>query len=499
MKRLIAAAAAAFAVGGAAHAETAYAETFCADVGRSKLAHVEITSANETEVGGKSACRLTAISRPTADSEIRIEVVIPRGEAWNGKYVQVGNGGLAGQVPSAQIKAMAEKGYAAAGTDDGHVSTNRTAAWAYGHPEKIRDFAWRSLKETTDVAKALITAQKGTPLARSYFVGCSAGGREALMEAQRFPNDFDGIVSGAAANYNTLGAAGRAYMMQALNRPGGYLDKQALELLDTAALKQCAAGGPFIRDQAACRFDPAVLQCKAGQKEGCLSAAQVASARAIQSGRMVNGKSVFPGYMPGGASLDGGYQTWITGPALDENGRASGWQFSSEVMKYFIYNDPAFDILKSDLGAKYDRDRLAAAKVLDAVDPDLSTFAKHGGKLIQYHGWNDPGVAPLGSVRYRSELMSKMGDVDRFYRLYMIPGMLHCAGGAGPGMVDWVTVMDDWVSRSKPPASLVATAGPNKQAKAQSQLICPYPQVAKGAGDTAAGWRCEGPKPVKKG
>jgi feruloyl esterase len=203
--------------------------------------------------------------------------------------------------------------------------------------------------------------------------------------------------------------------------------------------------------------------------------------------------------MPGGASLDGGYQTWITGPALDRNSRAAGWQFSSEVMKYFIYHDPAHDILKSDLGAKYDRDRLAPGKVLDAVDPDLSTFVKHGGKLIQYHGWNDPGIAPLGSVRYRSELISRMGGVDGFYRLYMIPGMLHCAGGAGPGVVDWVTVMDDWVSHAKPPAALVATAGANKQAKAQSQLVCPYPQVARGSGDTAAGWRCEAPKPVKKG
>lgn len=495
MKTLIALSAAA---GGLALASAAHAETSCTDVGKSKLAHVEITSAAETQVGGKPACQLTAISRPTADSEIRIEVVIPRGEAWNGKYVQVGNGGLAGQVPSAQIKAMAEKGYAAAGTDDGHVSKGRTADWALGHPEKIKDFAWRSLKETTDTAKALITAQKGTPLARSYFVGCSAGGREALMEAQRFPNDFDGIVSGAAANYNTLGTAGRVYMMQALNRPGGYLDKSALELIDRAALKQCASGGAFIRDQAACRFDPKSLQCRPGQKDGCLSSAQVASAKAILGGRTVGGKSVFPGYTAGGASLDGGWQSWITGPSHSENDHAAGWQFSSEVMKYFVYNDPSLDILKADVGAKFDRDRQAPAKVLDAVDPDLSTFVRHGGKLIQYHGWNDPGIAPLGSVRYRAALQSRMGKTDGFYRLYMIPGMLHCSGGAGPGVIDWVTVMDDWVSHSKPPQSLVATAGANKQAKAQSQLVCPYPQVAKGSGDTSEGWRCEGPKAGSK-
>jgi len=487
------------AAGGAlALASGAHAETSCADLAHARLAHAEVTQAMEVDAGGKAACKVSVTSRPTADSEIRIEVWIPRGEAWNGKYVQVGNGGLAGQIPVASIKAQAEKGYASAGTDDGHASNGRTAEWAQGHPEKIKDFAWRSLKETTDAAKALITAQKGSPLARSYFLGCSAGGREALMEAQRFPNDFDGIISGAAANYNTQGTAGRAYMMQALNKPGGYLDRPALELLQSSALKQCANGGPFIRDQAACHFDPARLQCKAGQKDGCLSAAQVASAKAIYGGRMVGGRSTFPGYTPGAEALEGGYQAWITGPAANDNGRAAGWQFSSQVMKYFIYNDPSFDFLKADLGPKYDRDRAASAKIIDAVDPDLTTFVKHGGKLIQYHGWNDPGIAPLGSVLYRNALQSKMGDTSRFYRLYMIPGMLHCSGGAGPGVVDWVAVMDDWVSHSKPPAAVVATAGANKQAKAQSQLLCPYPQVAKGSGDEASGWRCAAPRAPKK-
>lgn len=489
----LAAAAAALGLASAAHAETA-----CADLARTKLAHAEVTQAVEVEAGGKPACKVDVTSRPTADSDIRIEVWIPRGEAWNEKYVQVGNGGLAGQIPVSAIKAQAEKGYASAGTDDGHASNGRTAEWAYRHPEKIKDFAWRSLKETTDVAKALITAQKGSPLARSYFLGCSAGGREALMEAQRFPNDFDGIVSGAAANYNTLGTAGRAYMMQALAKPGAYLDRPALELLQSAALKQCANGGPFIRDQAACRFEPGQLLCKAGQKTGCLSAAQVAAARAIRSGRMVGGKSMFPGYTPGAEALEGGYQAWITGPDAGQNGRAAGWQFSSQVMKYFIYGDPDFDFLKADLGPKYDRDRQAAAKVIDAVSPDLTTFVKHGGKLIQFHGWNDPGLPPMGSVRYAGELKAKMGDTSRFYRLYMVPGMLHCRGGAGPGEVDWVAVMDDWVSHSKPPGPVVAVAGDNKQAKAKSQLLCPYPQVAKGAGDEASGWRCAAPATARK-
>ena len=483
-----------------AGATAAHAETSCADLAKVALPHAEVTQAIEADAGGKPACKVLVTSRPTADSDIRIEVWIPRGEAWNGKYVQIGNGGLAGAIPSTGIKDRASSGYASAGTDDGHEADGRSGEWAYKHPQKIADFAWRSLKETTDAAKALIAAQKGVGFIRSYFVGCSAGGREALMEAQRFPNDFDGIVAGAAANYNTLGAANRAYIMQALAKPGAYLGKLQLELLQSAALNQCAQGGAFIRDQAACHFDPGKLRCKPGQVgDRCLTAAQVASARAIYTGRVDrSGHLLFPGYTPGAEALEGGYQAWITGPAGEHNDRAAGYQFSSQVMKYFIYGDPNFDILKADLGAKYDRDRPAAATVIDAVNPDLSTFVKHGGKLIQYHGWNDPGLPPLGSVRYRNELIGKMGDTSGFYRLYMIPGMLHCRGGAGPGEVDWLSVVDDWVSHTKPPGPILASAGNEKQVAARSQLLCPYPSVARGKGDNASGYRCEMRKPARK-
>jgi feruloyl esterase len=495
MRLLIAAAASAVATAGAAHAETA-----CADLAKARLPHAEVTDAAEVQVGAGAACRVLVTSRPTADSDIRIEVLIPRGEAWNGKYVQVGNSGLAGSIPSALIKATAGRGYAAAGTDDGHKGDGRTAAWALGHPEKIKDFAWRSLKETTDVAKALITAQKGSPLARSFFVGCSAGGREALMEAQRFPNDFDGIVAGAPANYNTLSTGGRAYIQQMLARPGAYLDKTALELLQTTALKQCADGGPFIRDQKACRFDPAVLQCKPGQGGGqCLNPAQVAAARALYSGRPgPNGKPLFPAYTPGGEALEGGFQAWNTGPSQARVASAAGYAISSQFLKYFVYGDPSFEFLKMDLGRKYDRDRQTVAATLDAVNPDLTAFTRHGGKLIQYHGWNDPAIPPLGSLRYHDELAAKMGDTRGFYRLYMIPGMLHCRGGAGPGEVDWLSLIDTWVSKGQAPGEIVATAGNNPQAKAKSQLLCPYPAVARGKGDEAAGYRCEAPKRAKR-
>lgn len=467
----------------------AHAETSCADLAKASLPHAEITSAKTVSLKSGEACDIAVISRPTPDSEIKIAVMIPVGSAWNGKFVQVGNGGLAGSIPSAVIKARAETGYAAAGTDDGHGGNGRTATWALGHPGKIVDFGTRSLKSTTDVGKALIVAMKGEPAKRSYFVGCSAGGREALMEAQRYPGDFDGIVAGATANYNTLSTGGRAYMQQALSKPGGYLGMPQLELLQSAALKQCAGGEAFIRDPQACHFDPAALRCKAGQTEGCLTAPQIASAKAIYGGRMVGGKSMFPGYMPGAEAARGGWQAWNTGTSRETYEESAGHAISSQFLKYFVYGDPSFDFLKMDLGAKYDRDRQKTAAVLDATNADLSPFKKHGGKLIQYHGWNDPAIPPLGSVRYFGEVTKTTAGSAEFYRLYMIPGMLHCQGGAGPGNVDWLGILDRWVEAKAAPQAVTAS-GPN----GASQLLCPYPGVARMSGEA---WSCSMAK--KKG
>lgn len=466
----------------------AKAEAACSDLANTPLPHAKVTSATEVGAGGKPACRVLVTSRPTPGSDIRIEVMIPRGAAWNGKYLQVGNGGLAGAIPSAQIKARAADGYAAAGTDDGHQASSRSAAWALGHPEKIRDFAYRALKDTTDSAKALIAAQKAAPITKSYFVGCSAGGREALMEAQRYPADFDGIVAGAPANYNTLSTGGRAYMQQMLSRPGAYLAKVDLELLQDSALKICAGGGKYIVDQMACRFDPVVLQCKGAAQPGkCLTQPQVAAARALYNGRPgPNGRSMFPGYSPGGEAMRGGYQAWNTGESEDLLYTASGHAISSQFLKYFVYDDPAFDFLKADLGPKYDRDRRKMAGILDAVDPDLSAFRKRGGKLIQYHGWNDPAIPPMGSVRYHDEVRARMGDTTGFYRLYMVPGMLHCRGGAGPHDIDWLGLLDRWVTAGEAPGDLTAKA----EEGGGMQLVCRYPAVAREVGGN---WRCVAP------
>ncbi|HEY8573190.1 tannase/feruloyl esterase family alpha/beta hydrolase [Phenylobacterium sp.] len=487
MKRLLFAAGAVVAL---AAPGLAHAETDCASLKQTRLDRAEVTAASVETAGGKQVCKVSVTSRPTSDSDIRIEVWIPLGQAWNGKFVQVGNGGFAGRVPSGQLRALAGQGYAAAGTDNGHQSNVVTsAAWALGHPEKFVDFGWRSIRETTVLGKAVLAAQKGQPHQKAYFMGCSDGGREALLNAQRFPNAFDGIVAGAPANYmSELFGFGAAHH-QALSAPGGYLDAPKLQLLQKSVLAQCADGGPFVRDPASCRFDPRALQCRPGQDESqCLTPAQVRSATVLYGGRTDprTRRIVFPGFTPGAEAAPGAWNGWITGPNQGAHSGATGYQFSSNAFKYFVFEDPTYDFLKLDLGRGFQRAKAKMSPIIDAESPNLRAFKARGGKLIQYHGWNDQGIPARSSIRYYEDVSRTMGRTDDFYRLYMIPGMLHCGGGPGPSNVDWLSVLDRWVTQNQAPADLTA-AGANNA----SQLLCPYPGVARKSGEA---WACAAPR-----
>ena len=481
MNRLLMAAGAvvALAAPGLARAEAA-----CSDLKATKLAHAEILSATAEKSGSADLCKVVVASHPTKDSNIGIEVWIPVGGAWNGKYVQVGNGGFAGSIASGRLKAMAATGYAVAGTDDGHVAIGTSAAWALGHPEKVVDFGWRALKETTDISKTLIHAQKDGGPKLSYFFGCSDGGREALMEAQRYPKDFDGIVAGAPANYMSRLFALGAGNEQALAKPGGYLDTAALSLLQKTSLAECG-GEAFIRDPLSCHFDPGKLLCRAGQVEGCLSLAQVATARTIYDGHRDprTGKIVFPGFSPGAEAMQGGWQAWTSGTSQAANMAAASYQFSSNAFKYFAFDDPSYDFLKMDMGAEYARAQAKMGPRIDSPDPNLAAFKARGGKLIQYHGWNDPAIPPRSSIRYYEDVRRTMGDTGGFYKMYLVPGMLHCGGGAGPSTVDWLALLDKWVGEKTAPGPVTATSVANG-----SQLLCPFPGVARK--DGAGGWTC---------
>ena len=470
----------------------AHAETACADLAKTALPHATVTRAVSEAVGDIKVCKIAVTSKPTADSDIRLELWIPEGAAWNGKFVQLGNGGFAGSIPTVQFNGPVRAGYAVSGTDDGHqdpVGTN--ASWALGHPEKIVDFGWRAVKETTDISKALIAANRGK-ITKSYFMGCSDGGREALMSAQRYPNDFDGIVAGAPANYMSQLFGLSALQQQLMTAPGGYLGQPQREVLQKAALAQCG-GEAFIRDPMSCHFDPTKLACKPGQTEGCLTAPQVATAKAMYEGRKDrSGKVVVPGYSPGAEAINGSWNAWITGPASDTNQRALGPSFSSNAFKYFGFQDPNFDYLKMDMGGQYETARKKMAAVIDSDSPNLSAFKKRGGKLIQYHGWNDPAIPPRSSILYYEDVRKTMGDTSDFYKLYLVPGMLHCGQGVGPSGVDWLADLDAWVTKAQAPGEIVAQGGRGQAPGGPAtQTLCPFPAVARKTGEA---WACAAPK-----
>jgi hypothetical protein len=453
----ICAAAAAFAL----IAGCTRAATPCEALVKLQLTHATVTSAALTPAGSVTACKIDVTSRPTADSAIGIEVWIPEGAAWNGRYLQLGNGGFAGRIASDRLGQRAAQGYAVAMTDDGHQSAPGVpdAAWAIGHPEKVTDFGWRALKETTEAAKALIRAHAGLGPKYSYFNGCSDGGREALIEAQRFPRDFDGIVAGAPANdFSGLLTLG-AFFEQSLAAPGAWLGPDQLKALETAALADCG-GGSYIAAPLSCRFDPGELACPPDKSAAsCLTPAQVSAARALYRGLVISegGRARFsyPGYAPGAEAEPGAWTTWVAGPAADQQSQALIYGFASGFWRGFVYGDAGFDIMRLDLqAAPVEAARVAG--IVDSTDPDLGAFRDHGGKLIQFHGWNDPAIPARGSIAYYEEVKDVMGDPSAFYRLYLVPGMLHCGGGRGPSTVDWQSLMQAWVEQGQAPGAVVA-------------------------------------------
>ena len=475
-------------------------------------------------------CRVQITSSPTSDSSIGIEVWLP--ENWNGKYLQSGNGGFAGVVPYTSLAVDIQRGYAAAGTDDGHADPiNTDASWALGHPQKIIDFGFRALKETTDKAKAVIRAFAGSGPQYSYFAGCSDGGREALMESQRYPDDFDGIVVGDPAN-NWIPLLSQAiWDMQALLATSdSYIPPAKLPAITNAALAACdAADGVqdgVIGKPRQCDFNPDELLCTAGDSNSCLTAPQLAALKKIYYGpQNSEGQTINPGFLPGAEAYAGGWSTWITGPGpgVDSITQSLQYQFGTNFFKYMVFDDPNWDLktfnFDTDIAKALAKpvDGVALADVLSSVDPDLSAFRAHNGKIIQYHGTTDPAIPPGASIEYRRSVLAFFGIYDQkdardtvsnFYRLFLVPGMLHCQGGPGANTFgqgapladsahDVIKALEAWVEQGKAPDQIIATKFTNDdptQPTLFSRPLCPYPAVARwnGTGDAAdaANWSC---------
>jgi tannase/feruloyl esterase len=462
-------------------------------------------------------CRVRGVIKPSLDSDIRFELWLPHPSAWNGKYEGVGNGGFAGFITYAPMGRALDAGYAVSGTDTGHVAQVTDARWALSHPEKVVDFGWRAIHETALASKAVVQAYYGRAPAHAYFAGCSDGGREALMEAQRFPEDYDGIVAGAPANdWTRLLAAGTWAEQALLAAPGGALSAKKLPAITDAVLRACHGEDGMVDDPSQCRFDPSLLLCKGTESNSCLTAAQVTTLEKIYSGpRDAEGASVFPGLTPGGEADPTGWGLWITGTGSNPGEGSLILAFSRGFFANVVFGDPDWDVRSLNFGEDLKITDAKAAAALNARDTDLTRFKAAGGKLIQYHGWYDAAISPMASVRYYEAVAQRLGGLPQtqsFYRLFMGPGMQHCGDGVGPNAVsgpfglpapahdpthDVVAALAHWVEDGVAPAALVATKyQDNKPQKgvAMQRPWCPWPAVARysgqGSRNEAANFSC---------
>jgi len=499
-----------------------FAQTSCEKLADVTLTNATITSATSVPAGGykppaapglpapskelPAFCRVAGVAKPTSDSGIKFEVWLPA-SGWNGKYDQVGNGGFAGAIPFGAMAEALLHGYATAATDDGHVA-GPGALWAVGHPEKVKDFGYRAVHETSVQAKALISAFYGKQATRFYFVGCSEGGREGLTEAERYPDDFHGIVAGAPAiNWNHLQTRGLWDSLALLETPESYIPPAKLPLLENAAIAACdtidGAKDGFIENPGLCHFDPATIQCKGDETSGCLTAPQVTAAKKIYDPlkNPRTGELIEAGFSPGGEAVPANWPVWITGASAPQLGVQK--LFAVQFFADMVFENSKWDpkTFNFDTDVKLMDDKLG--DTLNSMNPNLRAFKARGGKLIQYHGWSDAAIPPLGSVGYFESVQKAMGDTKSFYRLFMVPTMSHCAGGPGATMFgnaggfeapqedadhDVVMALDRWVEQGKAPERIIASGyvdGNASKGIAMTHPLCPYPQQAhyKGSGD----------------
>jgi feruloyl esterase len=515
------------------------AQHACTDLKGLDLPHTEVTSAavategpiplppvfgNTDPIVAPERCEVQAITRPTKDSEIRIELWLPV-TGWNGKYLQIGNGGWAGSINRAGLIGPLKRGYAVAATDNGHVSDGLVpgASWAIGHPEKLVDFGHRAVHETSVQAKAILAAYFGRGQERSYFHGCSDGGREALMEAQRYPEDFEGIIAGAPANNWSRLFTGFVWNERVLAE--NPIPPAKLAAVQAAALAVCDAlddvKDGLIEDPRACNFDPGTMVCEAGDSSNCLTEGQVTTLRRIYGGptNPRTGEPIFPGYPIGTEAVAGGWVPWIVPAAAQAPSIQAS--FGNSYYGHAVFEQADWDFRTLD----FDRDvafgEAKAGPVLNATSPDLRSFRANGGKLIQYHGWGDAAITAVSSIDYYESVRtfldrfpdprSETRDVVDFYRLFLVPGMGHCSGGIGPNSFgngfssgridaehDLLSALEAWVERDRAPERLIGTGtAVNAPAATLTRPLCPYPQTARylGRGDPndAANFRCAMP------
>jgi feruloyl esterase len=445
-----------------------------------------------------AVCRVAADIKPTKDSDIKIEVWMPV-SGWNGKFLGVGNGGFSGAIWYPRMQQALSLGYATAGSDTGHEGGPGDASFGLGHPDKVVDFGYRAVHEMTLKAKALIEAFYGIGPRHSYWNGCSTGGRQGLMEAQRFPLDYDGIVAGAPVSFHTHVVASGIWIAQAISKtPASYIPQEKYAMMHEAVLKACdgldGVRDGLLEDPTRCHFDPKVLQCKQADGPNCLTTAQVEAARAIYAGprNPRTGEQIFPGLEPGS---EPGWRDFFA---------ERREPFVASHFKYLVFGNPRWDFRTLNFDSDVALTDKLGSGILNATDPNLKKFVSQGGKLILYHGWSDPGLAPRSTVNYYNSVLAAFGndrDVEKSIRLFMIPGQYHCAEGLW--FFDVIGALQQWVEQGKAADRIIASHFSNPgQSQTETHVadvqisrwssvfgkvdrtrpLCPYPQAAKYTG-----------------
>jgi feruloyl esterase len=514
----------------------------CASLAAAKFPNTTITTAVAVPAGTFNApdgevvqglpqfCRVHGVVRPVPGSNIGFELWMPA-NGWNQKLEMFGNGGYSSFFSYATLGSLMQRGYATLATDTGHTGDDpEPFVDGATDPQIIVDWGHRAVHESVATAKLVIRAFYKSEARHAYFNGCSTGGHQALMEAQRYPDDFDGIIAGDPGNNRTHLNAG--FLWQFIqNHPRHdnavadmIITKDKLSLITNAVVAQChghdggLATDNFLTDPRACHFDAASLLCKAGQDAStCLSQQQVDTLKRMYGGArdLRNGHDIYPGWPVG--SEANGWNTYWDNPAVPtEPARGNFWRF-------WVFNNAKWDWWTFDWDAdmKFTDDKLAP--ILNAMNPDLRPFAQNGGKLIQYHGFADPVVAPADSIDYwervvasdregrdnderdhdRHDMDNNVHDTDRdvhdtnlFYRLFMVPGMSHCQGGQGANVFDTQTALEQWVEFGVAPETIVATKYLNNnpaQGVAFTRPLCVYPKLPRyNTGDptSAASFTC---------
>jgi hypothetical protein len=431
-------------------------------------------------------CRVTGV----IGTEIRFSLLLP--DSWNGRFMMGGGGAFVGTRDN-QASETVNAGYATVGTDTGHQGNLWDASWALNNLERQLNFGYLAVHRTAETAKTILRHYYGTTETRSYFSGCSNGGRQGLMEAQRFPDDFDGIVVGAPAlDFVGMAAQFVKDMQAVFPNPRSVwtpmFTPETLKSVEAQIVERCDAvdgvKDGLLEDPRRCNIDVAAL---AGLSDG-----QRAALKKIYAETVGKEGAIYPAQPPGGES---DWPSWITGggPDVIPQGPSLGFALGTQFFKFLVFNDPSWDYSAFDV-ANADKDARLTATFMNATNPDLEAFKAKGRKLIVWHGWSDACLTALGSIKYYEQVQERDVGVRDYFRLFLMPGVLHCSGGPGPDTVDWPATIAEWVENGKPPDQVIARKVAAGGAVSRARRLCPYPQRAEytgsGSTDDAANFAC---------